>query len=185
MATTAAAMMLGGLGLTIHGVSRDQASHSLAGFVLSMIALAVIILTVLHSWITDTRTERIALAAAQREAQAERTRCIAAQAALENEQGRLYRDLAAERAADRERLEKERAAMHEQFELDRGQLVNEAMATLASWIVDGKVQPPERKTNLIRFPNQEQQTVRTPQRETPRGHGAAGSGTPAHPQTTA
>lgn len=170
--TAVAAVMLAGLGLTLHGVWYDQATHSLAGVVCSMIALTATILTVLHRWITDTRTERLALAAAQREAQAERARCFAERAAMESEQGRLYRDLAAERAALAERLAAERAALEEEFEQRRTDLVRDAMATLASWTVNGKVRPPERKAgNLIRFP--QQQTPES-QPERSREHGHAG-----------
>lgn len=132
-----------------------------------MIALTAIILAVLHRWITDTRLERQVLAAAQRQAQTERATYIAAKAALENEQTRLYRDLAADRAADTQRLAVERQAMQDEFDDARAQLVTEAMATVASWIIDGKVRPPERLAgNLIQFPRQEQQ------RERAHGHGA-------------
>lgn len=173
MASIAAGVMLGGIGLILHGVWRDQPTHSLAGVVLSMIALTVTILTVVHHWVTDTSTERTALAAAQREAQAERAKAFAAQAALENEQGRLYRDLAAETAAIRRRLEVDRAAMQQEFEDARSQLAADAMEILASWVVDGKVRPPERETgNLIRFPKQ--QPVQAPQRERSREHGVVG-----------
>lgn len=170
MASIAAGVMLGGIGLTLHGVWRDQPAHSLAGVVLSMIALTVIILTVVHHWVTDTSTERTALAAAQREAQAERARAFAAQAALENEQGRLYRDLAAECAKNRARLEVDRAIMQQEFEDARSQLAADAMEILASWVEDGKVCPPEPGTgNLIPFPKQ--QPAPAPQRERSREHG--------------
>lgn len=161
--------MLGGLGLTLHGVWRDQASHSLAGVVLSMIALTIIILAVIHRWVTDTRLERQALAAAQRLAQTERATYTAAKAALENEQARLYRDLAADRAADTRRLKAERQAMEDEFEDARAELSNNAMEILATWMVGGKVRPPERQAgNLIQFPRQE------PKRERAHEHGAVG-----------
>ncbi|CAM5509471.1 hypothetical protein [Streptomyces aurantiogriseus] len=135
-----------------------------------MIALTAIILTTLHRWITDTRAERAALATDQRATQDERARCFAERAALQSERARLYRDLAAERAADSERLEVERAAMAEEFELARSQISREAMQILASWFVDGKVCPPEVRTgNLIRFPKQ--QPVQAPQHERSREHG--------------
>jgi hypothetical protein len=173
-ATTAAAVLLGGLGLTLHGVSDGHHQCSLAGVVLCMVALTVIVLTVIHHWITDTRAECAALASAERAAQTERLRYVAARAALQSEQSRLYRDLAAERAADAERLEVERAAMQEQFELARSQVAAEAMQTLASWVVNGKVRPPEARTgNLIRFPQQQPTPAPQPQTERSREHGAA------------
>jgi hypothetical protein len=180
-ATAATMATLGGLGLTLHGMWRDQLTCSLTGVVLVTIALAAIILTVIHSWITDTSIERTALAAAQRAAQAERTRHIAAQAALEGEQARLYRDLAADRAADAQRLKAERAAMESDFEESRAALAAEAMEILASWMVNGKVCPPEGHAgNLIQFPKPTQERERTPTpqpqpaRSRAREHGVVG-----------
>jgi hypothetical protein len=171
-ATAAAVVMLGGLGLSVHGMWRDHPDCSLAGVVLSMIALTAIILTVIHHWITDTRAEHVALAAARQETQAERDRYFAAKANLEGERARLYQDLAAERAADAKRLAEERAAMEAEFEDARAEVSAEAMAILASWFVDGKVRPPERrKGNLIRFPEQGQQPAPAPQRERSRERG--------------
>ncbi|MGW3144902.1 hypothetical protein ACWDG1_09510 [Streptomyces sp. NPDC001177] len=173
-ATAAVTLLLGGLALTLHGVWRDQATHSLAGLVTCMIALTVIILTVIHKWVTDTSTVRTILAATQREAQAKHDRYLTALAMLENEQARLYRDLASERAANNALLKTERAAMEEEFELARAKVAGEAMEILASWIVDGKVQPPEHPVgNLIRFPDQTPQPLPHPEhrRERPRNHG--------------
>lgn len=177
--TAATGLLLVGLSLTLHGMWRDQATHSLAGVAISMVALAAIILLVIHRWITDTSIERTALAAAQRAAQAERTRHIAAQAALEGEQARLYRDLAADRAADAQRLKAERAAMEAEFEAARAKVAAEAMEALASWIVDGKVCPPEGQAgNLIPFPKQERERTPTPHpqptRARAREHGVVG-----------
>jgi hypothetical protein len=180
-ATAAGTVLLGGLALTLHGVWRDQATHSLAGVVISMIALTVIILTVIHKWVTDTSTERAVLAATQREAQVQRDRYFAAQVLLENEQGRLARDWAMERARHTRELIAERAAMEEEFELARGEISSEAMKLFASWIVGGKVCPPEDPTsNLIRFPNQAPQPRQHPEpcreqtRERGREHGVVG-----------
>ena len=51
MASVSAAVMLGGIGLTLHGVWRDQPTHSLAGVVLNMIALTVIAV----EWLNERR----------------------------------------------------------------------------------------------------------------------------------
>lgn len=167
--------MLGGLGLTVYGVWRGQAPHCLAGVVLSMIALTLAILAVVHHWVTDTSAERAALAAAQRQAQEERNTYIAAKATVENELARLHKDLAADRAADAQRLKAERQAMQDEFDDARTELVNGAMETLAAWIVGGKVRPPERETgNLIRFPKQSEEQAAQRQRERAREHGVVG-----------
>jgi len=174
-ATAAVTVLLGGLALTLHGVWRDQATHSLAGVVVSMVALTAIILTVIHKWVTDTSAMRTVLAATQREAQTEHNCYIAAKAALEIEKGRLYRDLAAERAALTATLKAERRAMEEEFELARAKVSSEAMEMLASWIVGGKVRPPERQAGtLIQFPNQTPLPHPEPLRGRSREHGVVG-----------
>ncbi|NED73316.1 hypothetical protein G3I51_13385 [Streptomyces sp. SID9944] len=140
-----------------------------------MIALTGIILTVVHKWVTDTSTERTALGAAQRETQAERTRYIAAQAALENEQARLHRDLAAERAALSESIKAERTALAAEFEERRASLIAETMEATVLMIRDGKFAPDTLPTGqLIRFPRQGAPAVES-HRERSREHGIAGS----------
>ncbi|OOQ47260.1 hypothetical protein AFM16_31420 [Streptomyces antibioticus] len=176
-------VMLGGLGLTAHGVWREQATLSLAGVVLCMVALSLTVLAVVYHWVTDTSTERIALAAAQRQAQQERATHIAAKAQLENERARLYQDLAADRAADAQRLKAERASVEAEFEDARAKLVADSMEILASWFVNGKIQPPEGCTgNLIHFPKQTEERDREqapmprqqPDRPRAREHGVVG-----------
>lgn len=169
---TASAVVLGGLTLTLYGAWRDQLTHSLAGVVLSMVALTAIILVVIRRWVTNTSTERMVLAAAQRETQAERTRYIAAQAALENEQVRLRRDLDAERAALAAAAKVERAALAAEFEERRAALVSEAMEATFRMIRDGKFAPAPKSGTVIRFPHQEQATA--PQHERSRERGGVG-----------
>lgn len=154
---TASTTLLLGLVLTAYGVIRGQQAHCLAGVVIAMVALTGIILLAVHHWIRDTSTERTALAAAQRETQAERARYIAAQAALTNEQGRLQRDLATERAADAERRKQERAALEAEFEERRASLIEETMEITILMIRDGKLAPDTSRSGatLIRFPPQQ------------------------------
>lgn len=172
-ATAAGTLLLGGLALTLHGVWRDQATHSLAGVVLTMIALTVIILTVIHKWVTDTSTVRSMLAATQREAQAQHHRYLAAQAMMEIEQDRLRRDLNMEKAALGKRLRNERAAIAAEFEERRAALIAETMEATFLMIRDGKFAPDtEQGATLIRFPNQQPQSQ--PRHDRPRERGVVG-----------
>lgn len=162
-----------GLAVTLHGAIRDQPAHSVSGVCITMIALTGLILIALRKWTTDTRTERTILAAAQREAQAERARYFAAQAALENEQGRLNRDMAAERAGLNARLRAERERLHEEFEEQRATLVSETMEATFLLMRDGKFDPEASPPgNLIQFPHQQPQ--QQPQRARSREHGVVG-----------
>lgn len=173
-AATAALAGLAGFTVTLHGAYRNQPAHSLAGVCITMISLTALILIAIHKWTTDTSTERIALGAAQREAQAEQARYFALQASQEVEMGRLRQDINAERARIAEQLRVERQAMEDEFAQERGELSADAMNILTTWIVQGKVSPPERQTgNLIRFPNPEKPEPGR-QRERAREHGVVG-----------
>lgn len=154
-AATAAAVTLGGLALTLHGAWRGQFTHSLAGVAMTMVALTVIILSVIHRWVTDTRTEHACLAAGVREAQAERLRYIAAQAALENEQARLRRDLNAERAALTAGARAEHEALLAEFEERRGELISDTMEATVRMFHEGRFAPETgRGATIIRLPQQ-------------------------------
>lgn len=171
--TAAAGATLAGLAVIIHGIAYDNLAHSIGGLGVTTIGLTAVGLTLIRQWVTDTTAERNNLAAAQRVAEEERSRAFAEQAALEGERSRLYKDLQSARAADEERLAVERSAMEREFEDARTELVNNSMSILASWVVGGKVRPPERKSGtVIHFPDQKPAVA--PQRERSREHGVVG-----------
>src|SRR6266568_59604 len=146
-AAVGAAAMLGGTAATLHGIIRNMPSHSIGGGFLALTGLTVIALALIHQWVTDTADERRILAATQREAQARKDTYLAAQAALENEQGRLNRDMAAERAGLTVRLKAEREAMAAEFEERRAELISESMEALGLMMHNGKFVPEETVTN--------------------------------------
>jgi hypothetical protein len=167
---TAALAAVGGLALTVHGLTGDRPLCSFSGVTLVMVALTAIILIVIRKWVTDTSDERRLLAASQREAQAERGRYLAAKAALVNEQARMSKDIAAERAALTARLKSEREAMQAEFDAALGEVSADAMNIAMSWVHGGKFAPPQpQQGNLIQFPHQQPQGQ--PQRERSREHG--------------
>jgi len=172
-AATAAVAGVVGLAVTLHGAIRNQPAHSLSGICITMIALTGLILIAIRKWTTDTSAERAILAAAQREAQARRDTYFAAQAALENEQGRLNRDMAAERAGLTARLKTERDAMAAEFEERRASLIAETMEATVLMIRDGKLAcEPSEPGNLIQFPAPQQE--RAAERARAREHGVVG-----------
>ncbi|NEB92380.1 hypothetical protein [Streptomyces bauhiniae] len=146
----------GALALTGYGILTDDLPRVVGGAALIMTVIVLAGITAIHTWITDTGDERTALAAAQRSAQDERTRYIAARAGLTNDQARLVRDLAAERASLSAQLKAERAAMEEEFASERGELQADALA-LGALMERGGVFTPNtpRVGNLIPFPQQE------------------------------
>lgn len=172
-AGTAAVAMAGGLTVVLHGTLRANLAHTVGGTCITLVALTVIALILIRRWIVDTSEERRMLAAAQRQAQAERSRYFAAQAAMEVEQGRLTRDRAIEQRADAARLKAERDAMAAEFENKRGELIAETMRATFQMIHSGKLAPEHhRQSTVIQFPKQHPQ--HQPERERSREHGVVG-----------
>ena len=175
-AITAAAvmLMLAGMSVILYGVIRSDLARSLGGACITMPALVLLALVAIRAWITDTRDERRVLAAATRETQAERSRYIAAKAALVNEQGRLNRDVASERARLTATLIAEREALAAEFEEKRAQLVCETMTE--AWELFRKAERAEHarpsRGDVIQFPTQHGE--RQPERARSREHGVAG-----------
>lgn len=176
---TAAATLtgLGGFAVTLHGAYRNQPAHSLAGVCITMIALTALILIAIHKWTTDTSTERAVLAATQREAQSRKDRYLTAQAALEVEQGRLARDMAAARRRMAADLIRERETIRAEFEERRAAVIAETMEATVLMFRDGKFAPDAASEHgrLIRFPDQSQPARTTePARARSREHGVVG-----------
>jgi hypothetical protein len=144
-----------------------------------MVGLTLSVLVFVRHWIVDTSTERTALAAAQRQAQDERTTYIAAKAAVVNEHQRLTRDVAAARAAISATLASERSKMRAEFKEERATLSAEAFQTGVEMERAGMLKPGAQipAGKLIRFPQQggqEQAPEPQGQRERAQEHGAVG-----------
>ena len=170
--------MLAGLPVLLYGIWRDDAARSIGGACLVICGLILVSLVLVRRWVVDTSDERRILAAAQRQAIDERTRYIASQAALENEQARLNRDMAAERHRIAAQLIAEREAMLAEFEERRAALVAETMEATVMMFRGGKFAPEElpQRGNLIKFPRDlpQQTPAPEPQRERSREHGVVG-----------
>jgi hypothetical protein len=168
---TAGATVAGGLSAVLYGTLRNDIARAVGGTCVTLTALTVVALVLIRQWIRDTADDRRLLAAAQREAQAERSRYFAAQAALEVEQGRLARDRSAEQRADAARLKAEREVMASEFEERRAALIAETMEATVLMMRGGELNPPP-SGNLIPFPHQ--QAERQPERARSREHGVVG-----------
>lgn len=170
-----AAVMLAGLAANLHGILRSNPAHSLGGGALAVFGLAVIALGLIHQWVADTSDERRILAAIQREAQTRKDTYLAAKAALENEQGRLNRDMAAERARIAAALVAERAKMEREFEEKRAELASEAFRTGAEMERSGALKPQQRQQGkVIQFADHHPAQAPERERERSRGHGVVG-----------
>lgn len=165
---------LAGLALVAWGILRNHLPAALGGTCVTLTAMTALALTLIRSWIVDTSEARRALAAAQREAQARKDTYLAAQAALENEQARLNRDMAAERRRIAATLITERTAMEAAFEERRATLIAETTEAAFLMFHNGKFAPDTDATSgrLIQFPRKDQEAV--PHAERSREHGNVG-----------
>ncbi|MFF5842181.1 hypothetical protein ACFY74_12010 [Streptomyces massasporeus] len=170
----AAVAMLGGLPALLYGILHDDTARSVGGACLIMTALILTSLVAIRRWIVDTSDERRALADEQRRASEAHHRYVASQAALENEQARLTRDMAIERQRIAAQLIAEREAMRDEFDNHKATLIAETMEATFLMIKGGKFAPEEtpQKGNLIRFPKDfpAQGHPASPERERSRGH---------------
>lgn len=172
-AAAAALVVAAGIAATLYGLIYDDLPRSIAGLGLTVVGLTVIVLIVIHRWVTDTRAERQLLAASQREAQSQKSVYVVAQAALENEQGRLNRDMAVERLALSARLKAEREALARDFAEQRAIVIAETMEATVMMYRSGKFAPTQTATgNLIEFPRQHPE--RQEERARSREHGVVG-----------
>jgi hypothetical protein len=173
MYAAAAGVTLTGLLAILYGITRDGLPRSIGGLGLTIVGLTTLVLLVIRRWITDTSEERTRLASATAAAQTEKARHFAAQAAMELEQGRLRRDLDAERIALFARLTAEREAMLDEFEDRRATLISETMEATVLMMRGGKLPAPAAPAgNLIEFPRQH--CERHPERARSREHGVVG-----------
>ncbi|MFF9205097.1 hypothetical protein ACF1AE_25415 [Streptomyces sp. NPDC014986] len=173
-AAAAAAVLLGGLSVLLYGIAYSDAARAIGGGCLTIVAFMAASMILLHRWIVDTHDERQALAAAQRATAAERSRYFAAQAALENEQARLNRDMAEERRRIAAQQIAEREAIRQEFEEQKAILISETMEATVMMFRAGKFAPEAAplQGNLIQFPKElPKQTL---QRERSREHGVVG-----------
>jgi hypothetical protein len=153
----------------LYGIIHNEAAPSVGGAFLTITALALLTLVTIRKWIVDTSAERRTLAEAQRHAEDERSRYVTLQAALTNEQGRLSRGMAAERAGLTARLNAEREVMQAELEESRATIISETMEDTVRMMLGGKFAPePAATCNLIQFPQQQ------PERERSREHGVVG-----------
>ena len=168
-AATGTTVLVAGTATTLHALARSDPAQALAGLCLTAIALTLIALLLIHRWFTNTSRERRDLAERTRAAEDEKNRYVSLRAALENEQGRLTRDIAAERAALAATLAVEREALLSEFEERRASLVAETMEATVLMFRNGKFAPQHTvQGTLIPFPQQQ------PERSRVRGHNAVG-----------
>jgi hypothetical protein len=165
--TAATVVLVTGLAATLYGLIRGDHAHSTAGAGLTTTALTLIALTTIRRWVTNTTDERRQLADATQAARDERDGYFAAKAVLENDQQRLMRAAAADRAHAAATLIAERAKLAAEFEEKRAALICETLAAYDDLVRSHKQKPPERGS-VIPFPTQQ------PERERSRGHNVVG-----------
>jgi hypothetical protein len=167
----ATVVLIVGFAVIAYSTRHGNVAGSIGGACLILCALTLIALVLIKRWVCNTSEERRIYGAATQAAQNAHTRYIACQAALENEQGRLNRDMAAERARIAAQLIAEREKMARDFKEERATLAAEAFRTGAEMERAGMLRPEAAQpANLIHFPRDLPQQ----QREHSREHGVVG-----------
>lgn len=153
-AVGAALITSAGLAIVLYGIITENLERTVGGAIFTMTALTLIALVLIRRWVTNTTAERQRLGDAVREADAERMRYVAAQAALEVERSRLRRDSAVEREQLAARLATERTAMEAQFEEGRTKLVCDTVETTVQLVREGLLDTsaPAPYAQVIGFP---------------------------------
>jgi hypothetical protein len=172
MATAeATGALIAGFAVIAYSALFNHTAGTIAGACLVISALTLWSLIHIKGWVTNTSQERRTLADATRAADEVRNRYIASQAALEIEQSRRQRDMAAERASIEARLTAERQKMRREFEEERATLAADAFRTGVEMERAGMLKPDAPKVgNLIQFPKD----LPHQQREKAREHGVVG-----------
>jgi hypothetical protein len=163
--TAAATITLAtGLPLLAHGLIASNVARTTGGACLTSCALLLLSLHAIRTWVTDTCQERRRLAAATRDADAERDRYRAAEFALAGEQARMRRDAASAMRRNEAALAEELAALRAQFEEERNELVSQTFETAFRLLKGGVMDSPPAEDRVIPFPSQghpvEGETVR-------------------------
>ncbi|MBX7464873.1 hypothetical protein [Streptomyces sp. NPDC057910] len=134
---TAAASLTAGLTIAVYGTLNDDLPRTVAGTCLLTIALLFSALLAIRRWIIDAQSERDALARAARDHNDEKLRYLAAQATIEMERQRIERDAAMERERGIVHIKAVKAAMEEQFEEQKAQLICQSLETAYDLYVRG------------------------------------------------
>lgn len=171
--TIVTGILVAGFVVIFRSTAQDNVTGGIGGACLVMMSLVGLLLIFLRHWVTNTNEERRTLRTAQREAQAERVRYVALQAANESEHGRVLRDVAATRATVKATLETERRQMQAEFDGTRATELAKAFQTGVEMERSGALcRDKQQRGNLIRFPDQT--AAPTGDHSRPREHGSVG-----------
>lgn len=166
-------LLAGGLAMGIHSVLRADTPRALLATTVALIGLTVVRLVCARAWITDTRDERREAATARKEADEQKMKFFALEAALESEATRMHRDLIAEQARNAAMLAAERSAMQAEFEARRLEEAQDAFLTGVEMERSGALKPDTPvPANLIQFPKPAPAVEQ--ERERSREHGFVG-----------
>ncbi|MEU4947660.1 hypothetical protein [Streptomyces lavendulae] len=145
-------------GVVAYGIFDSNVSAATGGGFVALAAAAMMGLAKMRVWAVDTSAERRQLEEALQAARDERIRYVALGVAQQEEHRRCVRDLEAERAGHQRQLAAAKAALEEQFEADREDLIvnatNAAVALAKTGFFDRPIETSEAK--ILRLPGQQQ-----------------------------
>lgn len=151
----AVALFLLGASLTALGAVTDSLPRTITGITAAISSQIAFSLCMVHRWTTNTAAGRAALHDATVRAEREHAKYLAAQFALEQETERVHVDGIAAAARVDQTLKRERAAMQQQFDDQRGELICRTAETAISLHLRGLLNTErEHGRVVVPFPSQ-------------------------------
>jgi hypothetical protein len=158
--------LLAGIALVVVGAAARHIPATAGGGGIVLATTVAASMLVIHRWLTDVTAERARLAQATRDADTERTRYIAANAALQQEQQRVRTDLQDHYRRTQLELARHRAALDDEFETRRAELAAKAFELGATMALTGKLTAdPGTSADVVHLPTRQPQRQRAATRQ--------------------
>lgn len=147
-------LFAGGILTALTGMVADLPARAAGGSAVTVTALTMFALPCIRRWILEAGDMRAMALDQICEAQREKARALAAQAAVEVERDRMRRDAAYEAQRSVAAIAAEKQRLHEQFEADRTEIMLKAYEAGVRHTADGLLDAPERPSgrSVVPFP---------------------------------
>ena len=163
--TAAGVILAVGVSLVVLGLQRASTPETLAGVVICISAQMLACMRVIYRWVRDTRAERASLLASQQHHDTEAAKYSAGLLAIAKEQDRTRRELLDGARRLDQAIKVQRAALHNEFEEKRAELVSQAMETAIRLYRAGAFDEAPRERVIVPFPAQPADYERARERE--------------------
>lgn len=160
------ALFTGGILTAITGMLVGQPARAAGGSAVTVTALMMFALPCIRRWILEAGDLRGVALEQISEAQKEKARALAAQAALEVERNRMRRDAAYQTQRSEAAITAEKQRLQSQFDEDRTEIMCKAYEAGVRHTLDGLLDAPApaRGRSVVPFPSPASRSERLPER---------------------